>query len=174
LQSRVVPALLTSGNCGFEPVGITLLMVAKKLHMPAVDGLRVRARGAAASVSEKAGPLLHQSVERLRKVRDAVAETSGKPPKEAKSFWDREGSGAHAAFLEWCEDNRDDGFVINCKTASEMWLHRARCPAFEFGPDAKVSLTRNRKVCSLDREQLVRWVGRQWGVTLIDCSRCAP
>lgn len=155
-------------------MGITPLMVAKKLHMPVVDGFRVRARGAAASASEQAGPLLKKSAKRIRTVANTAWLVLGGLDKGMVSFWDRHDSGAHAAFLQWREDHRDDGFVINCKTGSEMWLHRARCSAFGFRLGTKVSLTRKRKICSLDRDQLERWARWQSGTTLVYCSRCAP
>ena len=89
------------------------------------------------------------------------------------SFWDRHDPGAHAAFLEWREEH-SDWYVLNCTSGSEIWLHELRCSAFDFDPDTKVSLTRNRKICSSDRDQLTRWARWQWGVTLMDCSRCKP
>jgi hypothetical protein len=89
------------------------------------------------------------------------------------SFWDRDDFGAHAAFVRWRKGHRA-WYVINCKTDREMWLHRARCSAFDLDPDTKVSLTRNRKLCSSDRDQLERWAHWQWGATLAYCSICAP
>ena len=162
-----------SHNGDIAPVGIGLVVVAKKLHMPAVGDSFVRARGAAARASETPGRLLKLSVGRMRTVVNAVVVARGGLEEGMESFWDRDDPGAHAAFLKWREENAD-GFVINCKTANEMWLHRSRCSAFDFRPGTKVSLTRNRKVCSLDRDQLVGWATKTSGRTPRLCSRCAP
>jgi hypothetical protein len=39
-----------------------------------------------------------------------------------ESFWDRDGRGQHEAFLKWLDEN-PEGFLINCRTASDMMLH---------------------------------------------------
>jgi hypothetical protein len=153
-----------SGNGGFAPVGITLLMGAKKLHMPAVGDSLVRARGAAASASENAGPLLKGLVERLREV---VAEA--KRPRDMEdgmeSFWNRDGVVKHDDFVKWLAEN-PDGYFINCRTASDMMLHRPSCHHLID----EESLTSRRKVCSLDRDQLVRWAKKRG--TLEFCPDC--
>ena len=131
----------------------------KKLHIPGVDGLRARVRNATVSASETSAELLDRLAERLR---DWASR---------ESFWDSGGRSEHDAFVRWLEEN-PDGFFINCRTASDMMLHRSSCPSLIFhGP---VSLTRNRKLCSSDKDMLERWASRQWGATLVYCSICAP
>jgi len=158
-----------SGNGGFAPVGITLLMGAKKLHMPAVGDSLVRARGAAASASGEAGRLLERSTKRLSDLRSRVARLRSDMEDGMESFWDRDGEGQHDAFDAWRREN-SGGFVINCRTATDMWLHRPDCPHFKFRPGTKVSLARNRKICSLDRGQLEQWAKKRG--TLKSCSGC--
>jgi len=158
-----------SGNGGFAPVGITLLMGAKKLHMPAVGDSLVRARGAAASASGEAGRLLERSTKRLSDLRSRVARLRSDMEDGMESFWDRDGEGQHDAFDAWRREN-SGGFVINCRTAADMWLHRPDCPHFKFRPGTKVSLARNRKICSLDRGQLEQWAKKRG--TLKSCSGC--
>lgn len=160
-----------SGNGDFAPVGITPIVVAKKLHMPAVNGPLVRARGVATRASETAARLLKQSVGRLRSVAAAVAAAFSEMEDGMESFWDRDDRGAHVAFVKWLDEN-PDGFVINCRTANDMMLHRSSCSAVIF--DDPVSLTRKRKVCSSDREQLERWAKKHGGEPLRYCKMCSP
>lgn len=160
-----------SGNGGFASVGITLLMVAKKLHMPAVDGLRVRAWDAAARASETSGRLLKRSVEQVSAFAAWVERLFKDLEPGMESFHDTDDRWAHDRFVKWFEEN-PDGFFINFRTASDMMLHRSSCPSLIFhGP---VSLTRNRKLCSSDKDMLERWASRQWGATSVYCSICAP
>ena len=86
-----------------------------------------------------------------------------------ESFWDRDGQGQHEAFEKWRSEN-PRAFVLNCKSTTDFWLHRADCPHFKFDPSTPVSLTKNRKVCSLDRTQLERWANERG--TLTFCSDC--
>jgi hypothetical protein len=88
-----------------------------------------------------------------------------------KSFWNRDGEGQHEAFLRWLDEN-PGGFFLNCRTASDMMLHRSPCPSQVFHED--VNLARNRKVCSLDRDQLVSWAARKSSKSPRLCSICAP
>jgi hypothetical protein len=76
-----------------------------------------------------------------------------------------------AEFLRWLQEN-PRGYFLNFRTDSDVMLHRAPCSATAF--DVAVSLTRKRKVCSRDREQLVRWAYGRIGVDLCACSRCKP
>jgi hypothetical protein len=145
----------------------------KRLRMPAGGDSLARDRGAAASAAEKASPLLKQSVKGMRAVVKNAYFVLGGLDTGMVSFWDRDDPGAHAAFLRWREGH-PDWYVLNCTSGSEMWLHELSCSAFDFDPDTKVSLTRNRKICSSDRDQLTRWARWQWGVTSMGCSRCKP
>ena len=106
---------------------------------------------------------------RLSRLADEVAQFLSDLEEGMESFWDRDGQGQHEAVKKWCEEN-DRGFVLNCKSTTDFWLHRADCPHFTFDPSTPVSLTRNRKVCSLDRTQLERWA-RERGI-LTFCSDC--
>lgn len=162
-----------SGDNDVTSVGIRLVVVLKKLHMPHVSDSFVRARGAAASASEKAAPLLKKSVKGMRTgVKNAYFILGGLDT-GMMSFWDRHDPGAHAAFVRWRKEH-PDWYVLNCNSGSAMTLHKLGCSAFDFHSSTRVSLTRNRKICSSDRDQLTRWAHWQWGVTLKDCSLCKP
>jgi len=135
--------------------------------VPDLSDSLARARSVTAFACEKAALLLERSAQLLSDLASRVAE----PPDVEdgmESFWDREDSNAPIAFREWREKN-SQGFVMNCKTAGDMMLHRPDCPHFEFRPGTKVSLTKNRKICSLDREQLERWAEQRGSLEPCEC-----
>jgi hypothetical protein len=94
-------------------------------------------------------------------VRDRMR--GGRTVVKFRGFW------AHDAFVRWIHEN-PQGFVINCRR--DYWmLHQADCPCFVFKPDTEVCLTRNPKVCSLDRSELDRWAAKKRKAPLEPCSR---
>jgi hypothetical protein len=88
-----------------------------------------------------------------------------------ESFWDRDGVVKHDDFVKWLDEN-PEGFFINCRSASNMMLHRSTCPHLVF--HVPVSLTRYRKICSLDRAQLERWADEHGSKPVRSCSTCSP
>lgn len=86
-----------------------------------------------------------------------------------EEFCDRDGEGQHEAFKRWREEN-SDGYVLNCLTAMSFRLHGANCPHWEFDPMTEVSLTKKRKICSLDKGELERWATKRGTVAM--CRDC--
>jgi hypothetical protein len=91
-------------------------------------------------------------------------------------FFDDDREEAHKAFQLWWQDN-PAGFFINCKAARDWMLHRVNClhpgstdwQAGEWG-----SLTKRRKVCSTNRQELVKWARQHGTSSLKTCSDCKP
>jgi len=64
---------------------------------------------------------------------------------------------AHDSFKRWRRAN-NDGFFVNCKSGKSVTLHHALCPHSgdtDWEKGKWGSLTRNRKICSDTREELV-------------------
>lgn len=79
-------------------------------------------------------------------------------------------SGAEEEFFGWLAAH-PKGFVVNC--ASSGWkLHRAKCANLR-PDDAWVCMTRNRKVCSEDQEELARWAAKERR-SYSRCANCPP
>ncbi len=81
-----------------------------------------------------------------------------------ESFWNRDGVVVHDESVEWLAEN-PEGFFINCRSASDMMLHRPSCPHLK----GETNLTSRRKVCSLDRKQVVRWADERGTLEICDC-----
>ena len=86
-------------------------------------------------------------------------------------FHDLEDKEAHDKFVVWKRAN-PTGFVVNHKLANEMMIHWACCRHLVFSSDDTVSLTKKKKICSLDKRELERWVASQPSMKLQECSRC--
>jgi len=93
-----------------------------------------------------------------------------------QSFADRDRVSAHQAFQDWRRYN-ENGFCINVKSENEAILHRATCPhlgdpmleAGEWG-----SLTKRKKLCSTDRQELVQWAAKDFAGSFEECADCKP
>lgn len=86
------------------------------------------------------------------------------------------GDKAHDEFQAWRQDN-PTGFFVNCKTQGSWMLHRVTCP-HPGGTDWRTgewgNLTKRRKICSTDRQELLE-LARQKGISaLTRCSDCKP
>lgn len=109
--------------------------------------------------------LLRRSAKRLSDLASRVARLRSDMEDGMESFWNRDGVMKHDDFVKWLFEN-PEGFFINCRTASDMMLHRPSCPHLT----GEVNLTSRRKVCSLDRDQLARWAEKRG--TLEFCPDC--
>ena len=88
-------------------------------------------------------------------------------------FCDRDDINAHKHFQQWRRQN-PKGFFINCKSASIWMLHRSMCRhpgGTDFLAENWGSLTRRRKICSVERRELVKFVEKA-GLDLQRCSDC--
>jgi hypothetical protein len=88
---------------------------------------------------------------------------------EAFVFHDARDDRASERFVKWIDDH-PDGYYINCKTAKKMMLHGSSCSGVIFDPPR--NLAKHKKICSLDRDGLVRWAARQSDEPLKFCKRC--
>lgn len=91
-------------------------------------------------------------------------------------FHDELDEDAHDLFQTWRRNN-EGGFFINCKGKSSWMVHRVTCPHpgdTEWGRDFGASLTKFKKVCSGDIQELVQWARRAGSVNLTFCSHCSP
>lgn len=84
----------------------------------------------------------------------------------------------HEAFQHWRREHMD-GYFLNVKSPSVLMLHRADClhhgdPDWSTdNPAGWGSLTRTRKVCSDDRDELVAWAtGNAGTATVKRCKDC--
>lgn len=88
-------------------------------------------------------------------------------------FKDDMNEDAHDRFQRWRNANQD-GFFVNQKSGRSAMLHVASCPhagntAWARGDWG--SLTRNRKICSSDKEELLNWA-RNVQIPIKHCSDC--
>ena len=95
-------------------------------------------------------------------------------------FQDLGDESVHDDFQRW-RASHATGFFINVKSPANLMLHRSDCShpgdsdwtldsAGSWG-----SLTRSKKVCSSDRNVLVRWAAEcAPSTTLLKCQTCNP
>ena len=93
-------------------------------------------------------------------------------------FYDRtDPDNAHDRFQQWRREN-EDGYFLNIRGMNSVMLHRTHCPHIGgtnwekdqgFG-----SLTKNKKLCSPDKDELVQWANENAHSKLKECSNCAP
>ena len=76
------------------------------------------------------------------------------------------GTEDHKKFVDWME-KYPDGFVLNYRTKKAPMLHKAGCGHFK--PYDTVCLTRNKKVCSLDRHKLEDLSVKEYGEKPDEC-----
>ena len=81
------------------------------------------------------------------------------------------GEKSEEALLVWMGAH-PDGFVLNFKGHQAPMLHRAHCGHFK-GFTSPVDLTKSKKVCSLNRDALVRHGKAEFGDVRI-CGSCRP
>ncbi len=74
-------------------------------------------------------------------------------------------------FDEWRKQHKN-GFFINDTGRQEFVLHRVGCSHLKFS--SPVSLTRNPKHCSDDKQKLEAWAKQKRAVPLKHCSDCNP
>ena len=77
---------------------------------------------------------------------------------------------AEKEFLEWTRNN-PNGFIVSCKSANNMMLHRTYCTHFEFSEPFKH--TAHEKVCSSAKHELEQWASKKTKA-LKYCSSCSP
>jgi hypothetical protein len=90
-------------------------------------------------------------------------------------FHDKNGPDEHERFQQWRRENHS-GFFINCKSPNNMMIHTVSCSHSgdtEWGRDGEWgSLTKNRKICSTNPEELRVWAGKNSGAALKKCRDC--
>jgi hypothetical protein len=74
-------------------------------------------------------------------------------------------------FLKWTEEHIG-AFFINCKSPSDMMLHKVPCGHFVF--KEVVNLVANKKACSSSRRKLEIWAEEHGDESLKVCSTCKP
>lgn len=89
-------------------------------------------------------------------------------------FFDNDDINSHDNFQKWRRDNRD-GYFINCKPNDNWMLHHVSC--WHLGDtlwtrDEGGSLTKQKKICSNNKEELVEWARHNYGKSLKICSHC--
>ena len=83
------------------------------------------------------------------------------------------GDDQHDKFQDWREAN-PRGFVINCKTSKKGMLHRSYCQHmgdFKWEAEDGFGLTKSRKLCGPDRDELTRWAAG-WNLAIEICNDC--
>ena len=91
------------------------------------------------------------------------------------TFEDTAGEDAHDHFQRWRSTNQD-GFFLNRKSGRLAMLHATLCSHSGDTAWAKGewgSLTKNRKICSDEKEELLNWA-RQAGIPIEHCADCKP
>lgn len=92
-----------------------------------------------------------------------------------RTFEDNSDKNAHHHFQQWRNANQD-GFFLNQKSGNSAMLHVTLCTHSGDTACAKGkwgSLTKNRKVCSGEKEELLRFA-RKDGILIEHCSDCKP
>lgn len=85
------------------------------------------------------------------------------------TFQGPKGSREEEGFAKWRREH-PEGFFINYGSPSDIMLHRQSCRHFDFRKP--VGLTSYKKVCSTDRQELVRWAATHGSLRF--CSTCSP
>ena len=86
---------------------------------------------------------------------------------------------AHELFQQWRRDN-EKGFIVNVRSNNNIMLHRSvYCQhlgdnLWKEGRPGWDSLGNATKICSNDREQLVRWINEHYQTELKICKDCNP
>jgi hypothetical protein len=95
-------------------------------------------------------------------------------------FQDKNGESAHSDFQNWRRGN-ENGFFINVKSKNDVMLHRVSCSHpgnTEWQPEENEkwgSLTKNRKVCSDDVQELQDWAREKYSAAKLKmCNSCKP
>src|SRR5262245_2143864 len=92
-------------------------------------------------------------------------------------FHDELRDDAHEFFQAW-RRKHDGGYFINCTGKKQWMVHRVPCAHpgdTEWGREFGKSLTRFKKVCSEDFQQLLDWARlNSPGTSLVACSHCSP
>lgn len=96
---------------------------------------------------------------------------------ELLEFHDKVDEDSHARFQRWRSDNFSNGFFLNYKSPGNIMLHRSPCwhhgdTDWAAGEDGWGSLTKFKKVCSLDRVELEHWANEHGSGTLKKCQHC--
>ena len=81
------------------------------------------------------------------------------------------GSKSEEEFILW-KDTNPNGFILNYKGNGVPVLHRTNCGHFK-GFTSPVDLTKNTKICSLDRDGLIRAGSDKFG-DIRSCGSCRP
>ncbi|PSB37495.1 HNH endonuclease [Aphanothece minutissima] len=92
------------------------------------------------------------------------------------TFLFRDQENAHELLQQWRKENQD-GFMLNCRTASSGMLHRTKCPHFgdeEWERDVKNDLGQKLKVCAMNIATLRDWANSNGIKTISICGDCRP
>ena len=87
-------------------------------------------------------------------------------------FYDQDDVKVHDRFQMW-RRKHPDGFFINCRSKKSWMLHRVECHhpgGTHWTVEEGGSLTRLRKICSVNRRELLELGGRK----LKTCNDCSP
>ena len=91
-------------------------------------------------------------------------------------FYDKTNGDDHEKFQQWRREN-DNGFFINIKSSNNIMLHRVHCPhpgGTEWEKGEWGSLTKNRKICSTDKNELLNHAKKKYTTDLKVCRDCKP
>jgi len=88
-------------------------------------------------------------------------------------FWDEgEHQRDHEAFKKWQrQPENKEGYVLNYPPVDLVILHKAGCPHIRDFSKSRASLTLHRKVCSADKDELLRYAGEPREVWRL-CDTC--
>lgn len=94
-----------------------------------------------------------------------------------ETFFDRDSEDAHGDFQRWRARRWGDGYFLNYKGPSNVMLHRSPCPHLGDTDWARYeqgygSLTRSKKICSTDRQELEAWASENATAALKRCHHC--
>ena len=81
-----------------------------------------------------------------------------------------------SGYISWIRNNRN-GFVINYTPVGyeeRLVLHRARCPTIRGRNRITRTANGHIKVCSNDREELVKQANESFGHKALLCEICRP
>jgi hypothetical protein len=93
-----------------------------------------------------------------------------------EEFHDKINGDDHENFQRWRRTN-ETGFFINIKSSNDVMLHRVICRhprSTDWEKGEWGTLTKNRKVCSTDKNTLLNWVKKYCSASLKLCRDCKP
>ncbi len=82
-----------------------------------------------------------------------------------------------AGYLKWVRTH-PNGFVINAEKHADYeapyMMHRANCWTISTNPVGNFTTTTYKKICSLDKQELIDWWRENSTIEYRACGKCDP